>query len=145
MEKPSEPLASDLDVKTEAKEAVIRDVGVGEEIGVDYTPEQERKVVRKLDFAYVPLFLVHTNDRLIPLMGIVYCMQYMDKVALSQATLLNLREDLNLHGQEYSWASTIFYFGYFAWSWPSSYLLVRLPLGQYVGVSVYVIDRAVLY
>lgn len=75
-------------------------------------------------------------------MGLVYCMQYMDKVALSQATLLNLREDLNLHGQEYSWASTIFYFGYFAWSWPSSYLMVRLPLGKYIGASVYVLFSA---
>jgi hypothetical protein len=69
-------------------------------------------------------------------MGLVYMMQYMDKVALSQATLLNLREDLALKGQEYSWTSTIFYFGYFAWSWPSSYLMVRLPLAKYMGVSV---------
>ncbi|KAL4806816.1 major facilitator superfamily domain-containing protein [Aspergillus unguis] len=113
-----------LDCKTGIDESVIRDVDVGEILGVDYTPEQERRVVRKLDFA------------LIPLMGLVYCMQYMDKVALSQATLLNLREDLNLHGQEYSWTSTIFYFGYFAWSWPSSYLMVRLPLGRYIGISV---------
>jgi fucose permease len=69
-------------------------------------------------------------------MGLVYMMQYMDKVALSQATLLNLREDLDLKGQEYSWTSAIFYFGYFAWSWPSSYLMVRLPLAKYMGVSV---------
>lgn len=30
----------------------------------------------------------------------------------------------------------MFYFGYLAWSWPSSYLSVRLPLGKYLGVSV---------
>lgn len=44
----------------------------------------------------------------------------------------------NLQGSEYAWTSAIFYFGYLVWSWPSSYLIVRLPLGKYVSVSVYV-------
>ncbi|KAL4907220.1 hypothetical protein BDW74DRAFT_189742 [Aspergillus multicolor] len=123
---PGTPSARGLDIKSEAETSVVRDVDVGEMLEVHYTPEEERKVIRKLDFA------------LIPIMGLVYCMQYMDKIALSQATLLNMREDLNLHGQEYSWASTIFYFGYFAWSWISSYLMVRLPLGKYIGVTVLV-------
>lgn len=34
------------------------------------------------------------QTRLIPLMGVCYMMQYMDKLALSQATLFNLRQDL---------------------------------------------------
>ncbi|KAI9373345.1 major facilitator superfamily domain-containing protein [Aspergillus egyptiacus] len=119
------PGLTGVDSKTEA-EAIVQDVDLGELLGVDYTPEQERKVVMKLDFAMIPIMLV------------VYMMQYMDKVALSQATLLNLREDLNLQGQQYSWASAIFYFGYFAWSWPSSYLIVRLPLAKYIAVSVLV-------
>ncbi|KAL4813468.1 major facilitator superfamily domain-containing protein [Aspergillus spinulosporus] len=121
---PSGPSTTGLDLKAEAETTIVRDVDLGEMLEIHYTPEQERRLVCKLDFA------------LIPIMGLVYCMQYMDKVALSQATLLNLREDLHLHGQEYSWASTIFYFGYFAWSWPSSYLMVRLPLGKYIGASV---------
>ncbi|KAL4918321.1 major facilitator superfamily domain-containing protein [Aspergillus aurantiobrunneus] len=124
--RPAGAPACGLGYKAEAQATMVRDVDLDEMLGVDYTPAQERKVVLKLDFA------------LIPIMGLVYCMQYMDKVALSQATLLNLREDLNLQGQEYSWTSAIFYFGYFAWSWPSSYLLVRLPLGKYMGISVLV-------
>jgi hypothetical protein len=71
-------------------------------------------------------------------MGICYMMQYMDKLALTQATLFGLREDLNLRDAEYSWASAVFYFGYIAWSWPSSYLMVRLPLAKYLSVCVYV-------
>lgn len=35
-----------------------------------------------------------TPTSLIPMMGLCYMMQYMDKLALSQATLFNLREDL---------------------------------------------------
>jgi hypothetical protein len=42
----------------------------------------------------------------------------------------------DLVGSQYTWCSAIFYFGYLAWSWPTSYLIVRLPLGKYLAVSV---------
>lgn len=93
-------------------------------------------------------------------------MQFMDKLALSQATMFNLREDLvccfslhsidsareteinyrkNLQGQDYSWASSIFYFGYLAWSPISSYLAVRLPLGKYLTVMVFVCVASTIF
>ncbi|KAL6230292.1 hypothetical protein BDW75DRAFT_248780 [Aspergillus navahoensis] len=103
-----------------------QDDNLGEIMEVDATPEEERRVVYKLDMI------------LIPIMGLCYMMQYMDKLALSQATLFNLREDLNLQGSDYSWTSAVFYFGYLGWSWPSSYLMVRLPLGKYITASVLV-------
>jgi hypothetical protein len=34
---------------------------------------------------------------MIPLMGFCYMLQYMDKLALSQATLFNIRADLVWH------------------------------------------------
>lgn len=43
---------------------------------------------------------------------------------------------LTLWSRRYSWTSSIFYFGYLLWSWPSSFLSVRLPLGKYLAVSV---------
>ncbi|KAL5335913.1 major facilitator superfamily domain-containing protein [Aspergillus crustosus] len=67
------------------------------------TPEADRRIVRKLDLL------------LIPVMGLCYMMQYMDKLALSQATMFNLREELL-----------------------SSYLMVRLPLGKYITATVLV-------
>ncbi|GKZ37231.1 hypothetical protein AbraIFM66950_008688 [Aspergillus brasiliensis] len=118
------PELDDLKLKEEA--TLARDVGLGQVLEVDVTPEQDRKVLRKLDMI------------LIPLMGVCYMMQYMDKLALSQATMFNLRQDLDLKGQEYTWTSAVFYFGYFAWSWPSSYLIVRLPIGKYVSASVFI-------
>lgn len=42
-----------------------------------------------------------------------------------------------LEGTQYNWTSAVFYFGYFAWSWPSSYLIVRLPLGKYLAIAVF--------
>ncbi|KAJ5813222.1 hypothetical protein N7447_010245 [Penicillium robsamsonii] len=102
----------------------IRDVDFGQVLEIETTPAIEKRVLRKLD-----LFLI-------PLMGGCYMLQYIDKLAISQATLFSLRQDLDLKGNEYNWASAIFYFGYFAWSWPSSYLVVRLPLGKYLSCAV---------
>ncbi|KAJ5979818.1 hypothetical protein N7481_007116 [Penicillium waksmanii] len=101
------------------------DVDIGQMLAVEATPEEERAVLRKLD-CY-----------LMPLMGFAYFLQFLDKLALSQATLFNLREDLNLQGSNYSWTSAVFYFGYFFWSWPSSYVIVRLPIGKYLACSIY--------
>ncbi|KAF9892243.1 hypothetical protein FE257_002020 [Aspergillus nanangensis] len=101
---------------------VSREVDLGQILEIESTPDQQKKVLVNL----------------LPLMGVCYMMQYMDKIALSQATLFDLREDLNLRGQQYSWASAIFYFGYLAWSPISSYLIVRLPMGKYLTVSVFV-------
>ncbi|KAK1149736.1 hypothetical protein N8T08_005290 [Aspergillus melleus] len=109
------------DLKLQREPSIVRDVDIGHMLEVDATPEQEKKVLWKLDMMYV--------EPQPP--------TYMDKLALSQATLFNLREDLNLKGSEYTWTSAVFYFGYFAWSWPSSYLIVRLPIGKYLSLSVF--------
>ncbi|RHZ44861.1 uncharacterized protein CDV56_102539 [Aspergillus thermomutatus] len=121
----TQPHIPDLgDLKLQAQNSVIRDVDVGQMLEVNYTPEEERMVLWKLDLV------------LMPVMGLCYMMQFMDKLALSQATLFGLRKDLHIVGREYAWAPAIFYFGYFAWSWPSSYLCVRLPLAKYLSASV---------
>ncbi|OOQ82045.1 MFS transporter [Penicillium brasilianum] len=102
-----------------------QDVIVGEHTDYQPSPEEERRLLWKLD-----LFMI-------PTMGLCYMLQYMDKLALSQTTLMGIRADLHLVGQEYTWCSAIFYFGYLAWSGPTSYLIVRLPLGKYLAVSVF--------
>ncbi|KAJ5357073.1 hypothetical protein N7517_011682 [Penicillium concentricum] len=110
---PSGGIKPDLAMLKVESSSAIRDVDYGQVLEIETTPAMEKKVLRKLDFF------------LIPLMGGCYMLQYIDKLAISQATLFNLRQDLDLKGNEYNWASAIFYFGYFAWSWPSSYLVVR--------------------
>ncbi|KAJ5960749.1 uncharacterized protein N7479_007899 [Penicillium vulpinum] len=108
------------------------DLDLGQVLAIQPTAEEERRVLWKIDLI------------LIPLMGAAYFLQFLDKLALSQATLFNLREDLNMHGAQYAWASAIFYFGYFAWSWPTSYIVVRLPIGKYIAVSVFLWGGALM-
>ncbi|KAG2412972.1 hypothetical protein HFD88_010531 [Aspergillus terreus] len=102
------------------KDEIGQDASVGEYTDYQPTPEEERRLLWKLDMFVIPT------------MGLCYMLQYMDKLALSQAVLLN-----HLVGDQYTWCSAVFYFGYLAWSWPTSYLIVRLPLGKYLAATVF--------
>ena len=57
---------------------------------------------------------------------------------MGYAAILGLRADLNLVGQDYSWASSLFYFGYLTASGFVAILLVRLPIGRFMAIAMYV-------
>ncbi|VEU23249.1 DEKNAAC104365 [Brettanomyces naardenensis] len=87
--------------------------------GVVLDAETDRKLVRKIDFA------------ILPLLGLLYATQYMDKTTLSYAAVMGLRTDFNIvTGMGYSWLGTVFYFGYLVFEFPASALLQRLPLSK---------------
>lgn len=67
-----------------------------------------------------------------------YIFQVLDRAALSYSATMGLEEDLHLVGNEFSWAGSIYYFGYLAFSYPASYLLVKFPVGKVIAVSRYV-------
>lgn len=52
------------------------------------------------------------------------------KTTLSYAAIFGIRDDLNLHGTQYNWLSSIFYFGFLAWAFPTNFLMQRLPIGN---------------
>ncbi|KAJ9645412.1 hypothetical protein H2204_000991 [Knufia peltigerae] len=118
----SEKMSAGCAGSIEAKEV---DMQLGEVSTTAPSSADNKRVLRRIDYC------------IIPLMGFCYMLQFMDKLALSQATLLGLRQDIHLRGSEYSWCSAVFYFGYLAWSWPSSYLIVRFPTGKYVSLMVF--------
>lgn len=73
---------------------------------------------------------------LLPLLGFCYFLQFLDKQTLSYASLLGMLQDNNLHGSQFSWTISIFYFGYIFWSYPTIFLSVRLLIGKYLGGTV---------
>ncbi|EXJ79965.1 hypothetical protein A1O3_08251 [Capronia epimyces CBS 606.96] len=102
------------------------DTNVQEAGETDIPPTYVRKIVWKLDLC------------LLPVLAVCYMFQFMDKATLGYATLLGIITDANLHGTEYSWINSIFYFGYFFMSYPNSFLTVRLPIGKYLSGTVIV-------
>lgn len=91
---------------------------------IELTPEDERKLLRKIDL------------NLMPLLCLVYGLNYLDKTTVSYASIMGLKTDLNLVGQEYSWIGSMFYFGYLFWEYPTNRLLQRLPLGKWSAFNV---------
>ncbi|KAH6989081.1 major facilitator superfamily domain-containing protein [Ilyonectria sp. MPI-CAGE-AT-0026] len=96
--------------------------GVPAELHID--PAEEKAVIKKLDRVIMPI------------MAIVYFFQYLDKQSINYAAVFGLSEDLNLSGQEFSWAISLFYFGQFCSEYPAAYLMSRLPITTFVGVTI---------
>ncbi|KAF4966415.1 hypothetical protein FSARC_5890 [Fusarium sarcochroum] len=92
------------------------------EAGGDHS-HRHRKVLRRIDFCLMPLLLVS------------YTLQFLDKQSLNFSSIMGIIEDLDLVGSRYSWCSSAFYFGYLAFSYPASFLMVRLPIGKYLAAS----------
>lgn len=63
-------------------------------------------------------------------------MNYLDKTTLSYASIMGLKEDIHLVGDNYQWLASLFYFGYLTWEWPTVRLLQRLPIAKYSGFCV---------
>lgn len=62
--------------------------------------------------------LLKIIDRnLMPLMCIVYGLNYLDKTTLSYASVMGIKKDIHLTGDDYQWLGSMFYFGYLAWEY----------------------------
>ncbi|KAK5682397.1 hypothetical protein LTS10_005525 [Elasticomyces elasticus] len=85
------------------------------------SPEDNKRILRKIDLAIMPIILV------------VYALQSLDKTALSYASVFGLIDDTNLKGLEFSWLGAIVYVAQLVWQPLVAYFLVKFPLGK--GVS----------
>lgn len=65
-----------------------------------------------------------------------YLFQFLDKAALGYTAILGLNTDLSLTGQDFSWASAIYYIGYLVASYPAGWLIVRYPVAKVITGSV---------
>lgn len=54
--------------------------------------------------------------------------------ALAYAAVLGMSDDLKLHGQQYPFLGSIFYFGYLLMGLPTAWMLTHLPIGKYVSI-----------
>ena len=115
---------SDLDNLQDADEAlqVVRNSGDAEEIAID--EELKTRLLRKIDL------------HIMPIMCIVYGLNYLDKTTLSYASIMGLQTDLSLTKSNYQWLGSIFYIGYLGFEYPTSRLLQRLPLAKYSAFNI---------
>lgn len=69
----------------------------GEVIHID--EETNKRLLRTIDW------------NLMPLMCVVYGMNFLDKTTLSYASVTGIKKDINLKGNDYQWLGSMFYFG----------------------------------
>ncbi|KAK7969970.1 hypothetical protein PG996_001592 [Apiospora saccharicola] len=103
-------------------DAALQYVNVDETI--EMTPEDEKRLLRKIDL------------RIVPLMFGCYFLQYLDKTLINYANVMGLRQDTGITGDQYSELATVFYVTYLAFEFPTAYLMQRLPTAKFLGVNV---------
>jgi hypothetical protein len=82
---PPSSASSDLDDTYE----IYKQSAVQESDPID--PAEAKKVLRKIDV------------RIVPVLFVIYLLQYMDKNGINYASVYGLQKGTHLHGQEYSW------------------------------------------
>ncbi|WVQ85371.1 hypothetical protein IAT38_007536 [Cryptococcus sp. DSM 104549] len=95
------------------------------ELLAPWTPAEEKAVKRKMDRIVMPLLFASN------------LMSGTDKVLLGTAVTFGLKTDLNLIGQQYSWANSIIYFGCILMVFPQSWIFQKFPIGKTIGVNVF--------
>ncbi|KAK8152135.1 major facilitator superfamily domain-containing protein [Phyllosticta citrichinensis] len=96
---------------------------------LELNEETNKRLLRKID------------KHIMPILALVYCMNFLDKTTISYASIMGLKlphaeGGINITSDQYSWLGSMFYFGYLVWEWPTSRLLQYLPLGKYSAFNI---------
>lgn len=76
------------------------------------------------------------NKRILPCMIVTYFLQALDKGTLSFASIMGIREDAGLVGQQYSWLTTCTYLAVLFWEWPTNWIIQKLPIAKYLALNI---------
>jgi MFS transporter, ACS family, allantoate permease len=87
-------------------------------------PDRSRKLLRRID------------AHIMPLICIVYFLQYIDKTAISYASVTGIVRSTGLVGNDFNWVASIFFFGQLAFEFHTIRLIQIFPLAKYVSVNV---------
>ncbi|KAJ9636378.1 hypothetical protein H2201_003544 [Coniosporium apollinis] len=94
----------------------------------NYVPgsDAEKKLVRKIDWA------------LMPILWIMYILNYVDRTNIGNAKIAGMDTDLNLNDTRYAWVLSIFFFGYLIMEVPSNMILSRSRPSLYLPGIMFV-------
>ncbi|KAI6855152.1 MFS general substrate transporter [Hortaea werneckii] len=76
------------------------------------------------------------DTRVLPIMIVTYFLQALDKGTMSFTSIMGIREDTNLQGQEYSWLTTCIYIAILIVEYPINRLVQILPIGKFLGTAI---------
>ncbi|KAI0748380.1 MFS general substrate transporter [Daedaleopsis nitida] len=111
---------------------VAAELAAGNDFVLD--PEEAARVRRKIDW------------HLMPLMCILYMMQFADKTTLGQSAVLGLLNGPKhyINQSQFNLLNTIFYIFFLGFEWPQNLALQYLPVGKWMSFNILVWSVALL-
>ncbi|KAG1725804.1 MFS general substrate transporter [Suillus paluster] len=107
-----------------------KDIDTGAQLVAGLTlaldPDEALRIRRKID------------RHIMPLMCVLYWIQFMDKTTLNYTSILGIQQSTNLTTNEYNWLSTVFYLGYLVFEYPQNLALQRFPVGKWMSINIFV-------
>ncbi|KAI0743076.1 MFS general substrate transporter [Daedaleopsis nitida] len=110
--------AKDKDVDTAAQLAA--------QLDGELSPEEATRLRKKIDW------------HIMPLMCVLYWIQFMDKTTLGSSAILGIRTATHLTTNQYNWLGTIFYLSYLVFEYPQNLALQRFPVGKWMSINIFV-------
>ncbi|KAJ9095975.1 hypothetical protein QFC21_005337 [Naganishia friedmannii] len=92
-------------------------------VGHELDPLLAKKLLRKID------------KNLLPLMMVLYMMQFIDKTTLGSSSILGIKTDTKLTTTQYNLLGSLFYIAYLAFEWPQNIALQRFPVGKWMNFA----------
>ncbi|KAJ7203332.1 MFS general substrate transporter [Mycena pura] len=105
-------------------------------------PAEAARVLRKID--------IH----ILPLMCVLYWIQFMDKTTLGSSAILGIqcvasyhtllapytdhRKATHLTTNQYNWLGTVFYLSYLAFEFPQNLALQRFPVAKWMSINIFI-------
>ncbi|KAF7341599.1 MFS general substrate transporter [Mycena sanguinolenta] len=95
-------------------------------VDVDLDPDEAVRIRKKID------------RHILPLMCVLYWVQFMDKTTLGNAAVLGIKQGAHLTTDQYNWLGTIFYISYLALEFPQNLALQHFPVAKYISINVFI-------
>lgn len=118
---------------------VAKDIEIGrsETVRDDRRPDSLRNMSQE-EIVVLNKKLVRKIDTIIlPIIGVLYILNYIDRQNLAAAKLQGIMEDLNMTTQQFATAVSILFVGYLPFQIPSNLLITKFPRpGLYICAAV---------
>jgi ACS family allantoate permease-like MFS transporter len=108
-----------------------------------YSPEEEKSLLRKIDYRMCILMLIISEIvlswslilKLTRSCQYLDGLQFIDKNSLTAAATYGIIGEAKLVGAQFSLLVSIFYIGYLVAQYPTNILMQRFPTGKYIAIN----------
>ncbi|EHK50171.1 hypothetical protein TRIATDRAFT_44277 [Trichoderma atroviride IMI 206040] len=76
------------------------------------------------------------DRRILVVMISTYFLQAIDKGTMSFASIMGIKDDTHLSGQDYNWLTTCVFITILIVEYPQNYIISKVPIGKYLGFNI---------